>query len=61
MPEYPSVFFSHESLPTGGKYGIGSLGANNAKRFGGKYWVIFKPEKKDLFSLNTLAYLNYLN
>lgn len=39
-PKYPLVFFSCGNLSGGGKNGMGSRGANNASKFGGRYCVI---------------------
>lgn len=54
-PKYPRVFFSCGSLSEGGKYGIGSRGANNARRFGGRYCVIFMNKCFSYYKHSTVA------
>lgn len=43
MPEYGHGRFNQAGLSKGVKYGIGSRGANKARRFGGRKAVIFLP------------------
>lgn len=39
-PVYFHGFLSHTGLSSSSKYGIGSRGANSARRSGGRYWVM---------------------